>query len=229
MAKNFYPWRWKVGSEYPNELVNLWLVWDFPVWSVCKKIRYSLFLSQRSGSHDVRGSVHQTPLFPLPESAVSLCLSSVVPPFVLSLVVQWSSVQYVSVCRNVSIWMCVFQGCCFFLLVQDQLWFTYVRGDSVGPCGFLPQTLDFLLPPRIHLIIFLLPFLTTAFVPLCHHPSFVYSVEDVWLNILRPAESSWFSNFRSPVYQMKTKACAKYIWMRSLNLSELTFYFSSFL
>lgn len=227
MAKNYYPWHWKLGSKYPNELGNLCLVWDFPVWSICKKIRYLLFLQQHSGSHNVRGSVHQTSLFPLPESVVSLCLFSVVLPFVLSLVVQWSSVQYVSVCRKVSIWMCVFQGCCFFYWCRINYGAHMCVETVWGLVVSCPPTLDFLLPPRIHLIIFLLPFLTTAFVPLCHHPSFVYSIEDVLLNILRPAESS--SNFRSPVYQMKTKACAKYIWMRSLNLSELTFYFYPFL
>ena len=89
-------------------------------------------------------------------------------------------------------------GVCFillFLLVQDQVWFTYVSWDSVGPCGFLHPDSWF-----SSLIIFLLPFPTAALIPL-KRPRFVYSIEDVWLSIPRPAWFSWSSNFPCPACQ----------------------------
>lgn len=132
---------------------------------------------------------------------------------------------------HVSIWMCVFQGCWGFFFIQDQLWFTCVHLRQCGALWFpAPPPHSFLSPSssRSSYYIPSLPFPTAALVSLYHHPSFVYSIEDVWLNILRPDESSRFSNFSCPACQRKTKACAKYIWMRSVNLFERTFYFSSF-
>lgn len=167
--------------------------------------------------------------FPLPVLCCSVFRVKPCHPMVES---ARGSVQYVltSACLLVPVWMCVFPGFFFFFF----RWCRINCGSHMcvetawGLVVSCPPTLDFLLLPLVHLIIFPLPFPTAAPV-LLYHPFFVYSIEDVWLNILRPAESSWFSNFSCPVCQRKTKACAKYIWMRSLNLSELTFYFSSFL
>ena len=143
-----------------------------------------------------------------------------------------------SACLHVSIWMCVcvpgLLGFVVFFFIQDQLWFTCVHLRQCGALWFPapPPPPDSFLSPsssRSSYYIPSLPFPTAALVSLYRHPSFVYSIEDVWLNILGPDESSRFSNFSCPACQRKTKACAKYIWMRSVNLFESTFYFSSFL
>lgn len=213
--------------------MNLWLAWDFPAWSVCKKIRYCCFSHSASIATDGPGSVHETPLFPLPSlrfpSACSLL-------FCLSCEAVSSNGRVCerecTVCAHVWLSVRIHMNVCvpqvFFRWCRIN-WGSHMCVETVwGLVVSCPPTLDFLPPPLVHLIIFPLPFPTAAPVPV-YHPFFVYSIEDVWLNILRPAESSWFSNFSCPVCQRKTKACAKYIWMRSLNLSELTFYFSAFL
>lgn len=130
------------------------------------------------------------------------------------------------VCTNSYECVCSFL---FLLLVAGS---TVVHICALRQCGAL-----WFPAPRLLIFFFLLSFIVlyslSHSLPLpsspFYQPSFVYSIEDVWLNILRPAESSWFSNFSCPLCQRKTKACAKYIWKRSLNLSELTLYFPSFL
>lgn len=183
--KNYYCWCWKLGSEYPEWTGELVISGDFPAQSVCKKIRYCCFSHSTPVAADGRRWVHETPLFP-PESAVSLCLFSVSLCFFLNRVIQWSSVSECTACTygclsaHIHIWMCVFQFFFFFFFWLDQLWFTCVCWDSVGPCGFLPP--DFWFSPS-----------SPCSIPYrCPHPLYrpccVDSVEDVWLNILRPAD-----------------------------------------
>ena len=216
-----------------------WLVWDFPAGTVCKEISYSLFLPQRSGSLYRSRLGSRDPIVSPPR------VCGLTPPVLCCSVFHFKkshpmvecvreSVRHVltSTCLHISIWMCVFQGCWGF--------FFHTGSTVVHMCAFetvwglvvsCPPPPDSFLSPsssRSSYYIPSLPFPTAALVSLYHHPSFVYSVEDVWLNILRPDESSRFSNFSCPARQRKTKACAKYIWMRSVNLFERTFYFSSF-
>lgn len=128
---------------------------------------------------------------------------------------------------HVSIWMCVFQV--FFSFAGEGSTVVHIR--ALRQCGALwfPATpnswfssffLSFIL---LHSLSYSLPLPSSPYIA-----PFVYSIEDVWLNILRPAESIWFSNLSCPLCQWETKACAKYIWMRSLNLPELFFHPSFF-
>lgn len=140
----------------------------------------------------------------------------------------WERVYSMCSCLSLhlSIWMCVFQF--FFSFAGEGS--TVVHIHALRQCGALwfpaPQLLIF-----FFLVSFILLHSLSYSLPLPSSPyisSFVYSIEDVWLNILRPAESSWFSNLSCPLCQWETKACAKYIWMRSLNLPELFFHPSFF-
>lgn len=132
------------------------------------------------------------------ESAVSLCLFSLVLSFFVSHVIQWSSVTesvlsvLTSSCLHVPIRLFVFQGFVF--------WFFFAgAGSAVVHICALRQcgALRFPAPPQLLIFFFLLVFIllysiipltTTALVPL-YCPCFVYFIEDVWLNILRLAES----------------------------------------
>lgn len=157
--KNYCCWHWKWGSEYPSELVNLWLVWDFPAWSVCKKIRYCCFSHSAPVASDVRGSVHETPLFPrrvcgflLPILSCSVFLFKPCHPVV-------ESQRECTVCAHVCLSACNHINVC----VPGLVFFHWSRincGSHMcietvwGLVVSCPLTLDFLLPSLIHLIIF---------------------------------------------------------------------------
>lgn len=194
--KNYCCWHWKRGSEYPSELVNLWLVWDFPAWSVCKKIRYCCFSHSAPVASDVRGSVHETPLFPhrvcgflLPILSCSVFLFEPCHPVV-------ESQRECTVCAHVCLSACNHINAC----VPGLLFFFTGAGSTVvhictlRQCGALwfpaPQLLIFFFLLLFILLYSILPLPTTALIPL-YCPFFVYFIEDVWLNILRLAVSRY--------------------------------------
>lgn len=211
--------RWKVllirriQTKWHEELLLLMLETGFgvPRWTgelvvsgIFQRSLYEnkvlLFLPQRSGSR----SAHETPLFPprvcgFPRPALCCSVFRFNPCHPL---VECEG--ECAVCAHVCLSARIYMNVCVLCAGS-----TVVHICVLRQCGALwfpaPTNLDFLLPPLIRLIIFPPPVPAAALI-LLYRPCFVYSIEDVWLNILRPVESSWFSNFTCPVCQKKNRA-----------------------
>lgn len=155
----------------------------------------SLQFLPQCGSPQVRGSVHETPLFPRPESAVCLCLFPVVLSVFLSHVIQWSTD---SICLSERLHMNV---CVPGLVVGGVAGAgsTMVHICALRQCGALWfSALRLLTFFFLFTFIYICSFSNSWPLPSssCHHRFLIYSIKDVWLNILRLVKSSWFFSFQ---------------------------------
>lgn len=148
--------------------MNLRLVWDFIARSVCKKKRYCCFSHSARVVTNGRGSVHETPLFPL----LSLRFPSAYSPlFCLSFQAVSSNGRVLdrmyamcSLSARIHMNVCFSGFCSHWCRINCG---SHMCIETVwGPVVSSPPTPDFLLPPLVHLIIFPLPLATTALVPL---------------------------------------------------------------